>query len=454
MKIIERLEEIVGTGNIISEYEDLFAYSIDAAPGKFVIPQAVVKVHERDEVSEILKLCDETGTPVVCRGAGSSITGAPTPVEGGIVLDFTEMNRIKEVEEKKMCVTVEPGVVYARLNEFLSQSNLFFPPDPGSAEVCTIGGMVSNNASGMRAVKYGTTENYVRVLEVVLPGGKIFRIGKKVVKSSAGYDLRKLFIGSEGTLGAITEITLSLRALPKYRRTFFAYFDDVGRAAKSVTEIILSGVIPAAMEFLDDVILETIVRSGKKELKVTDAALLIEYDGFFEENVVRECNVAVEICRKNGAEIIYAESDEERERIWEIRRMAYPLLVQRCVSPITGDVIVPIENFEEAITSFKKMAEEMGVPTSFLGHSGDGNIHPIILADERDEELWKRALELNERIIKKAVSLGGSITAEHGVGYDKNRFLKLEWGESLEIYRRIKRILDPNNIMNPGKMIA
>lgn len=454
MRIVERLEEIVGRENVISEYEDLFTYSIDAAPGKFVVPEAVVKVHERDEVSEILKLCNETRTPVVCRGAGSSITGAPTPVEGGIVLDFTEMNRIKEVEEKKMCVTVEPGVVYSQLNEFLSEFNLFFPPDPGSADVCTIGGMVSNNASGMRAVKYGTTENYVRVLEVVLPGGRVFRIGKKVVKSSTGYDLRKLFVGSEGTLGAITEVTLSLRPLPKHRRTFFAYFDDVGKAGRTVTEIILSGVTPAAMEFLDDVILETIVRSGKKELKITESALLIEYDGFFEENVKRECDVAVEICRRNGAEIIYAESDEEREKIWEIRRMAYPLLVQRCVSPITGDVIVPIECFEEAIVSFKKMAEDMDVPTSFLGHSGDGNIHPIILADERDEELWRRALKLNEMIIKRAVSLGGSITAEHGVGYDKNKFLKLEWGESAEIYRKIKRILDPNNIMNPGKMVA
>jgi len=454
MDIVERLIDFVGEENVICDYEDLFAYSIDAAPGKFVVPEAVVKVHRTEEVSEILKFCDETRTPVVCRGAGSSITGAPTPVEGGIVIDFTEMKKIKRLEKGKMCVTVEPGVVYSHLNSFLSKYGLFFPPDPGSADVCTIGGMVSNNASGMRAVKYGTTENYVKALEVVLPGGKIFRIGKKVVKSAAGYDLRKLFVGSEGTLGAVTEVTLSLRPLPPHHRTFFAYFDDLGRAGKSVVEIILSGVTPAAMEFLDDVILETIVRSGKKELRVTEAALLIEYDGFFEESVRKESEVAMEICRRNGAEIIYAENEEEREEIWKIRRMAYPLLVQRCVSPITGDVVVPIENFQKAVLSFRKMADEMNVPMSLLGHSGDGNIHPIILADERDGDLWRRAQKLNEMIIREALALGGSITAEHGVGYDKNKFLPLEWGGAAEIYRKIKRVLDPNNIMNPGKMMV
>jgi|Deesub1362B_J571_1020462.scaffolds.fasta_scaffold00071_108 glycolate oxidase len=454
MGIAERLIELVGEENVICEYEDLFAYSIDAAPGKFVVPEAVVKVHHSKEVSEILRICNDLRIPVVCRGAGTSITGAPTPVEGGIVLDFTEMNRIKEVEEKKMCVTVEPGVIYSHLNDFLSDFNLFFPPDPGSADVCTIGGMVANNASGMRAVKYGTTENYVKTLEVVLANGKIYRIGRKVVKSSAGYDLVKLFVGSEGTLGAITEVALSLKPLPKYRKTFLAYFEDLAKACRSVTEIILSGFTPAAMEFLDDVLLETIVKSGKKDLEITEAALLIEYDGFFEDSVRRESEVAVEICKKNGARIVPSESEKEREELWSIRRMAYPLLVQRCISPITGDVIVPIENFEEAVTSFKKISEEMNVLTSFLGHSGDGNIHPIILADERDEDLWRRAQLLNERIIRKAIELGGSVTAEHGVGYEKNKFLPLEWKESSEIYMKIKRIFDPNNIMNPGKMVV
>ena len=310
---------------------------------------------------------------------------------------------------------------------------------------------MANNASGLGAVRYGVTRDYVIGLEVVLPNGKVMRTGSRAAKSSTGYDLVGLFVGSEGTLGTITEITLKLRTLPPARKTATTYFSSVSAATDAVSEIMRLGLNPAALEFLDRQTIRAINRAENLGLLEREAMLLIEFHGT-EEMAARELKLALDICKKHGASDIHeAKDDDERKKLWAGRKGAYPSLLQSSPNSIIGDIVVPISKITEMLEETYKIAERNNVELACFGHCGDGNIHPNILADRTDKDLWGRALKTNEEIVAYAIKLGGVASGEHGIGIEKKQFMEMEHGDSLVLMKEIKRLIDPQNIMNPGK---
>jgi glycolate oxidase subunit GlcD len=451
-KDLATLSKIVGESNISTEESELLINATDALPGEWIKPDVVVWPENTEQVSRIISYASQRRLPVTPRGAGSSLSGNVVPIYHGIVLSFRRMNNIVEVFEKDLQVRVEPGVVYDELNSKLQPFNLFFPPDPGSSSVCTIGGMAANNASGLGAVRYGVTRDYIIGLEVVLPNGRVVRTGSRAVKSSTGYDLVGLFVGSEGTLGAITEVTLKLRILPLARKTAIAYFNSVSAATDAVSEIVRTGLNPAALEFLDRQTIASINRAQNLGLLERGAMLLIEFHGT-EGSATRELRLALDICRRQNASEIYdAQGDDERKKLWAGRKGAYPSLVQSSPNSIIGDIVVPISKITEMLDEAYKIAARNDVKLACFGHCGDGNIHPNMLADRADKDLWGRALKTNEEIVAYAIKLGGVASGEHGIGIEKKQFMQLEHGESLMLMRGIKQLIDPNNIMNPGKL--
>jgi len=447
---LDFLAGVVGESNVTTEESELLINATDALPGEWIKPDVVVWPQSTEQVSKIINYANSRSIPVTPRGAGSSLSGNVVPVHHGIVLSFRRMKKIK-VFDKDLQVRVGPGVVYDELNAKLQPFNLFFPPDPGSSSVCTIGGMVANNASGLGAVKYGVTRDYVIGLEVVLPNGKVVLTGSRAAKSSTGYDLVGLFVGSEGTLGAITEITLKLRTLPSARKTATTYFNSVSAATDAVSEIMRTGLNPAAIEFLDRQTIAAINRAKNIGLLEREAMLLIEFHGT-EESVMRELKLALDICRQHGASDFHeANDDDERKELWAGRKGAYPSLVQSSPNSIIGDVVVPISKITEMLQQTYKIADRNNVKLACFGHCGDGNVHPNILADRADKDLWERAVKTNEEIVAYAIKLGGVASGEHGIGIEKKQFMELEHGDSLALMKEIKRMIDPKNIMNPGK---
>lgn len=427
------------------------AHSYDATEHKH-LPDAVVMPISEEEIVGVVKLAYERGIPIVPRGAGTSLSGGPIPIKGGIVVDLTLMNKIKDIDLENSLVTVEPGVVYADLNKALERHGLFFPPDPGSGKVCTIGGMASTNSSGIRAVKYGTTKDYVSSLRVVLPNGEVIKLGSKAKKSSSGYNLKDLFIGSEGTLGLFTEIILRLIPKPTNFATAKVDFEDLEDAGKAVTEIITSGVAPAVLEIMDRYTLRAVQKFSKISFEDVDAILLIETDGFSDE-VVKDLEKAVEICEKHNAlKVEESSSDEERERLWEARKAALPSLARHKPTLILEDVTVPISKLSTMLEGIEGIAEKYGLDIATFGHAGDGNLHPTFLTDKRDKEEIRRVRKAMKELFILALELGGTLTGEHGIGLEKKNFMPLEHSSTLEAMKAIKRLVDPINIMNPGKI--
>jgi glycolate oxidase subunit GlcD len=450
---LEFLRGVVGNENVSTEESELIIQANDAFPSTWVKPDAVVWPEDAKQVSQILKYANERRLPVTPRGAGSSLSGNVIPVNHGIVMNMRRMNRIVEVLEKDLQVRVQPGVVYDELNAKLQPSGLFFPPDPGSSSVCTIGGMIANNASGLGAVKYGVTRDYVLGLEVVLPDGSTIRTGSRAVKSSVGYDLIGLFVGSEGTLGVVTEITLRLRTQPEARKAAVASFNSVSDATDAVNEIVTSGLGPAALEFLDYETIVAINRAKGLGLNETAAMLLIEFHGS-KGSIEQELNLALNLCKRHSAsEIREARNEDERHNLWVGRKAAYPSLVQSARSVIIGDIVVPISKITEMVDKAYKIAAEHGVKVACFGHCGDGNVHPNFLTDRNDKDLWQRALNANDATVTYAIKLGGVASGEHGIGLEKKQFMEMQHGESLGLMRSIKSLLDPNDIMNPGKFV-
>lgn len=439
------LAAIVGDDDITTSRTELIGYSRDAFPEDGVIPDVVVRVEDTSEVRAILEYANERGLHVVPRAMGTSLTGAVVPVEGGIVMDLRPMDTIHELNPEDMYARVGPGVRWETLNEAAAEYGLHFPVDPGSSSVVTVCGMISTHASGMRAVKYGTMVDHTLDLEVILADGTTFTTGTKSIKNSAGYDLTSLMVGSEGTLGVITEATVRLTPLPDRSRTFMAAFDDLETAGELFVEVKHSNFDVSAMELLDRPLLETL-QEGGFDVPVAEVIVLVELvgDRAFEEAYADLLSLAEE----GGAKVI--ESDDPDE-LWEARRSAYPSLVRRCTHPITGDIGVPISKLPTILERIREIKDDVGIPISVLGHAGDGNVHPVILSSEDTLEEGKRA---HDRIAKAAASLGGTVTAEHGVGIEKNHLLEYQYGESgVGVMRRLKGALDPNNVLNPGKIM-
>jgi glycolate oxidase subunit GlcD len=450
-KDFDFLASVVGASNVSVLEPELIISATDAFGGEWSKPDIVVWPDNTDQVSKILSYANQRRIPVTPRGAGSSLSGNVVPLYRGIVMSFRRMNRIIEVFDKDLQVRVEPGVVYDELNARLQPCGLFFPPDPGSSTVCTLGGMVANNASGLGAVHYGVTRDYVLGLKVVFPDGKVMSIGSRAAKSSSGYDLVGLFVGSEGTLGVITEITLKLKTLPRVRTTATAYFSSVSSATDAVRELMSRGLTPAALEFLDRETIVAINRAQNLGLVEEDALLLIEFHGT-DGSAGSELKMALEICGTHGGcDIREAGDEEERKRLWAGRKAAYPSLLQSAPSAIIGDVVVPMSSITEMVASAYKIAADNHVRLACFGHLGDGNVHPTVLGDRRDEESWTRVAKTNSEIVEYAIKLGGVASGEHGIGIEKKQFMQLEHGDSLVLMKEIKRLMDPQNIMNPGK---
>ena len=453
--MIERLIRIVGKDGVLATPEDLAVYSYD---GTFLegTPDIVVLPRTTEQTAEIVKAASETRTPVVARGMGSGFAaGAVAISPGSIVVSFTRMNRILEIDRLNSTVHVEAGVVTADLQEEVEKHWLFYPPDPSSIKHCTIGGNIACNAGGPRCLKYGVTSNYVLGLTVVLADGGILKTGGKPIKDVTGYNLNSLFTSSEGTLGLITEALLRLVARPRYAKTALAEFDSLDNAARAVNAVLAEGIVPASLEIMDQTALVCIEESMRLGLQTdVEASMIIETDGADEATVIREIEIAGRACMEAGARTVKtAKTEEERADLWRARRSSSIALARRAPNKFGEDITVPRSAIPEVVRRIREISGRHGLPVVIFGHAGDGNLHPNILFDKRDAEQWEKVERIVPEIFDVALSVGGTLSGEHGVGLLKRPFFEHALGPvSVEIQRRIKYALDPLNILNPGKI--
>jgi glycolate oxidase len=451
--LIDRLNHILGKENVLTSREAMVAYSYDATNMWTHLPDAVVLPSDAGQISEILKLASLEKVPVTPRGGGTNVSGGSIPIRGGIVLCTTRMNRIIEISKTNLNASVEPGVVLQDFQTALAKEGLFFPPDPQSFAGCTMGGVVAENSGGPSCLKYGVTKQYVLGLEVVLADGRIVKLGGLTPKNRTGYELIMLFTGSEGTLGVITKIILRLLPLPPAEQTIVAVFGDVAEAGETVTDIIASSILPSKVEFVDSWTFGKFRGLLPDEiLDSSEVILLIQVDGL-PETVTAETQQVVDVCRGRSREVRVARDKVEAERYWEARRAHFSDISSRTHTIVNEDVSVPRDKIAEFIRLGQASARRHDVPISFAGHVGDGNFHPVVLTDSRDKEHYARALKCVEEIIEIALSLGGVLSGEHGIGLEKQRFLKKAMDPAaIEIMKRIKDVLDPQHILNPGKI--
>jgi glycolate oxidase len=447
--MLSELKKLINPQRVITEKSELYTYSYDATRLRHM-PFAVVRPVSREEVVKTLKFASARGIPVVPRGSGTSLTGASVPVRGGIVLDFSLMNHIKEIDTKNSLVVVEPGVVYDELNRVLAGKGFYFPSEPGSGKVCTVGGMAGTNATGIRAVKYGPTRDYVLAIEVVLASGKVLRLGSKARTTSSGYSIKNLFVGSEGTLGAFTELTLHIVPKPTHFSTARMTFNSIEDAANAVPSMMEQGIRPSVLEILDSAALQTIRSFSKVELPEAEAMLLLEIDGFCDD-VETKVKKATEICKASGASRIeYSKNAVERDRLWEARKAAYPCLARRSPLLLSEDVTVPVSRLSELLREIRRISRKYRIRTATFGHAGEGVLHPnFLLSDKSELGMAKKAMK---ELFITAIRLEGTISGEHGIGFDKADLVGIEHRSSLPVMKGIKKLLDPCNIMNPGKV--
>ncbi len=448
--VVTELKNIVGPDNLYTSPEELVVYSYDATQRES-LPWAVARPAAAQEVSKILILANRERFPVVPRGAGTGMSGGSVPVQGGLVLSFERMNRILEIDEENLIAVVEPGVVTGDLQREVEKRGLFYPPDPASHQFCTMGGNVAECAGGLRAVKYGVTKDYVLGLEVVLPTGEIIRTGARTAKSVAGYDLTKLMVGSEGTLGIATKIIVRLLPLPESVRTLSAFFDTVENAAIAASSIIANRMLPRALELVDQAALRAAESYLKQDLSSGAAAMLIvEVDGPVESTARDIGRVEEIVTRAKATRVTRAETDVEREQIWKARRAISPALYTIKSKKANEDIVVPRSKIPDILRAIDKIAKRNDLLIVNFGHAGDGNIHTNIMFDEPEAARVETAVK---EIFEATLYLGGSITGEHGIGLSKAAYLSLELGPgALGVMRKIKHTLDPNNILNPGKI--
>ncbi len=452
-KIIQHLQQIVGTDNASATNADRDLHSRDQSSHAGKMPDAVVWPENTQQVSQITQFANNNQIPIVGWGAGSSLEGNPIPVKGGIVVNFQRMNRILKVHAEDFQVTVQPGLFYKDMNKQLTQYGLFFAPDPGAN--ASIGGMIANNAAGTRTVKYGATRDNVLALEVVLSSGEIVRTGSRSVKQSAGYDLTHLIIGSEGTLGLVTEATLKLAPLPEHFSAVLASFETTAAAAAAVFGIIGSGLNPAALELLDAATMRYMNMEDGIDLPVAPT-LLMEFHGASNVTLTAELEMVQEICQECGLQRWEAGvGRDERDRLWNGRHHLGETMFRVSPHYLITDVSVPISQYPVLASYTSDLIEQMELEGAFFGHAGDGNIHTIIYAPDNDPNNMDVLHQFNDAVVQKAIELEGTCTGEHGVGIGKRKYMVHEHGEaSMRLMRSIKHTLDPNGILNPGKVVV
>ena len=444
---------LIGPDLVLTAAEDLLVYAFDGTAALTQQPGCVVFARDTADIQAVLRLAQRTQTPVVTRGSGTGLSGGSLPVPGCIVLCTVRMNRILEVDPANLTLLTEPGATTLQIAEAAAAVGLFYPPDPGSMKISTIGGNVAENSGGLRGLKYGITRNYVMGLEVVLPDGEILFTGNKCVKDVAGYSLKDLFIGSEGTLGVITRILLRLIPQPAAKQTLVATFDAMDAAAQTVSDIIAAKIIPCTVEFLDRTTLRCVEDYAKIGLPDCEALLLMETDGH-PAQVADEAARMEEIAKTNGCLAIRRAADEaEANALAGARRSAFSALARVAPTTILEDATVPRSELARMIRFVDQVAKKHRLRIGTFGHMGDGNLHPTFLTDERNTEEMHRVHLAFREIFDEAIRLGGTITGEHGVGVAKKEFLPKFLGDaSMRVMRGLRRELDPQGILNPGKM--
>ncbi|QMU09608.1 FAD-binding protein [Mammaliicoccus lentus] len=451
-EIEQRLREIFAD-RLLMDVSDLVSYGFDASFGQYM-PDYVVQVLSTEDVQNVVKLADEYIIPIYARGASTSLSGGALPVKGGIVVDFSQWNDEFEIYPDDLIIKTRPGVITGKIHALAEKHNLMYPPDPSSSVVCTIGGNLAENAGGPRGIKYGVTKDYVIGLEVVMADGEVIRTGGQTIKNVTGYDLTKLLIGSEGTLGIITEATLRLIPKPLDTKTAMIIFDDLYTAGKSISKILTSGVRPSKMEILDHNALNKVEDYAGLDLPRDAAAiLLIEVDGN-PENLGDELDTIKKALKEIDVENVeIAESKEAEDKLWQVRKLVSPAVVESGYTKISEDATVPLSKIPEMFKKIDEIKTKYDLNIVVFGHAGDGNLHPTINTNMRDENEVRKTEDAVEEIFNYAIELGGTLSGEHGIGVMKKAFIKKEMGEAGVRYQQmIKKALDPKNILNPGKI--
>lgn len=452
---LKRIRSIVPPERVMVDVAERYSYSFDASFGEY-LPEAVVQPANAEEIAGIMRLANEICFPVYPRGAATSLSGGPLPVKGGLVLDLSTFRKKLIVDRENMLAIVSPGVITADIHREAEAVGLFYPPDPSSSHVSTIGGNLLENSSGPKGLKYGTTKEYVIGLEAVAPTGEIFRTGGKTVKNVTGYDLTRLIVGSEGTLAIVTEAILRLIPRPAGRRTLFAAFPRLIDSGHAITGILSAGILPAAMEMMDNACIRAVedYQPGGLPLEA-EAIVIIEVDGHpaaVEEEIAR----CAELCSTAGAnQVRVAATAAERDEIWRARKMISPAITRMGPTKISEDATVPRSQIPAMMGRLMEIRRKYDLNLVVFGHAGDGNLHPNIITDKRNTAEMKRAEEAVGEIFQAAIDLGGTLSGEHGIGLMKAPYMERELGpHGLGMMKKIKSAWDPNNILNPGKIFA
>ena len=454
--VIKKIESIIGKENVLTNKVDLVTYSYDAtADMPRRMPDIVVLPRSAEEVQKIVNLARAENIAIYPRGSGTNLSGGTIPLKQGIVLSFQKMNKILDIDAENLTAVVQPGVVIQALNNAVATYGLLYPPDPGTVTTATMGGSVAENSGGLRGLKYGVTKHYIMGMEVVLANGDKVRFGGKTVKNVTAYDFSNLFVGSEGTLGIITEITVKLIPAPKFRRSMLGTFKQIADAGNAVAGIIKAQVIPATLEIMDRMTVKTVEDFAHVGLPTdVEALLLIEVDGMAEVVVENEAASVAAVIEANRGELRLATSDAERDKLWAARRAALPALASLNNTVVLEDATVPRSRITDMLVACEHIGRKYNLTLGTFGHAGDGNLHPTILADKNNKEEMARVHKAVDEIFATALSFGGTLSGEHGIGIAKMKYLGNELGQSgLDMMKSIKMALDPHFIMNPGKMV-
>lgn len=448
-----RLQRTIGDSRVIDDPDILEQYATDKSHCEGVFPHLAVRARNEQEIAAVLRLASEYGVPVVPRGAGTGKSGGAIPFYGGVVLDTTRLKSIVEIDKENLLAVVQPGVITGEFQAQMESEGLFYPPDPNSLESCTLGGNVAHNAGGPRAFKYGVTREYVLGVRAALMGGELISPGKRTVKGVAGYDVTALMVGSEGTLGVFTEITLKLVRTPTELSTLLIPMPSEEAAGMAIAKIVAGGLVPRVLEFMDGVVVDVLRQKGIAGVsKSTHALILAEIDGNSEMHVEREVLQLAELCENSGAEEIFvAKHGGDREKLWAARRVMSDALAETAKHKVSEDIVVPRSEAPRLLAGLKKISKHYGVSVPSYGHAGDGNYHVNVLWD--DDGFEPSAVVRD--IFELTLSLRGTITGEHGVGLSKKPYLPLEQSANLiGVQQAIKRALDPSGLLNPGKIFT